>query len=393
MNTREPAIVGFVKDWDDVPTCSTHVLRHMGQTYPVLWISSIGTRKPRPGGRRDWRRLLRRLRGGLGPAELKEGRLRVMAPLLVPKAQSGPARWLNRRLFRWLIARELRDMGGGPVEYWCFVPNAVDLLPPPIAAECGSGVRGSGFKIIYYCVDDWTQFRNLDGEWLGRKEAELLARADVVFAASRFLAEKCERAAGSKVHYVPHGVEYGKFAGALDPALAVPDDVAHLAKPIIGFYGNIRQWIDFDLIAELAARRPAWQFVLIGPVFCDISRFARMPNVHFIGRREHDRLPGYCKAFGAAIIPYDLRQPRMASVHPVKTRELLAAGVPIVASAVPELKGFDHDILLADSVDEWIRGLERQLDRQDRAAISERVRPDDWAARVRRIRAIVDEVA
>jgi len=134
-------IVAFTKDWDDVPTCTTHVLREMARTMPVLWIESIGTRKPTLAGGKDLRRAWRKLRRAVAGAVRKENSLRVLSPLVIPKTESGVGRWLNRRLMRWQIARELRDMGGpstglgagGPVEYWCFVPNAVDLLP-----ECGT---------------------------------------------------------------------------------------------------------------------------------------------------------------------------------------------------------------------------------------------------------------
>jgi hypothetical protein len=96
-------------------------------------------------------------------------------------------------------------------------------------------------------------------------------------------------------------------------------------------------------------------------------------------------LPAYCRGFDAAIIPYDLGDPRMESVNPVKARELLAAGVPVVASQLPELECLTPDVLRAAGLADWLAALDRQIARTDRDSISERRRGDGWAGRVGRI--------
>lgn len=383
-------IVAFTKDWTDVPTCTTHVLRELARAMPVLWIESIGTRKPslsRGGG--DWRRIARRIARGLAPARLVENRLRVLAPLLIPRAETASALALNRLLARWLIGREIRRMGAGPVEYWCFVPNAVDLLP--LRGDHGPQTTDHGPRatVVYYCVDDWGKFHNLDGAWLEEKERRILERADVVFTPARYLEEKCRRVAGERVHYVPHGVEYRKFARAVEAGQPLPSDVASLKRPVIGFYGNLHPWVDFNLVERLASRRPDWSFVLIGEVFCEPGGLRNLPNVHLLGRREHDSLPSYCSAFNAAIIPYDMQQARMESVNPVKTKELLAAGVPIVAADVPELRAYGDDVIVCRTDEEWLDGLDRQVARTDRQAISQRVAGEDWANKVDHLRRVI----
>lgn len=382
-----PRLVAFAKDWDDVPTSITHVLREMGKTMPVLWINSIGTRKPALRHAGDIRRIIKRLGAFFRRAEIKENKLRVLSPFLVPKAQGGLARRLNRILFSLQVNRELKDMGNGPVEYWCSVPNAVDLLPTERTVN-----EGQRSMVIYYCVDDWSKFEGLDGAWLEQKEVAMLKRVHIVFTPAAYLVDKCRRVRGSgssdslNVFHVPHGVEYSKFARALDDVTTVPADIAGLPRPVVGFYGNIYSWIDFDLIAEMAKRRPGWSFVMIGQVYCDISRFDSISNVHFIGRREHDRLPEYCKGFNVAMIPYDLKDPRMQSVSPVKTRELLAAGVPVAAVRIPELSNCGGNVVMCDGVDDWLATLERLAARTDHVDISRQMQREDWSVRVREIR-------
>ncbi|MCK5528992.1 MAG: hypothetical protein KAI74_04870, partial [Kiritimatiellae bacterium] len=306
-------IVAFTKDWDDVPTCTTHILREMGKSMPVLWVNSIGTRKPDLRHPSHLKRIIKRLLVGFKRAELKENKIRVLSPILIPKVQSKLTLWINRKLFAWQVGRELRDMGDGGIEYWCFVPNAVDLLPSD----------KTGVRVVYYCVDDWTKFHYLDTEWVANKERALLKRADIVFAVSRYLERKLKELSEVAVHYMPHGVEYNKFHKALDID-NTPQDMGSIPRPVIGFYGNIYQWVDLGLVMKLAGRRADWGFVMIGDLFVDVSQFADIDNVYFLGRKEHDELPSYCATFNVAIIPYDMSNLRMESVSPVKSRELLA---------------------------------------------------------------------
>jgi len=387
-------IVAFTKDWGDVPTCTTHILREMAKSIPVLWVCSIGTRKPQVGSVKDWRRLLDRIAAGFRRAVLKEAHLRVLRPLLVPKAEMGFCRWLNRRLFRFYLWREVPRAFKGTIEYWCFVPNAVDLLP---AIPSGRLNRAdAGCRTLYYCADDWTRFHNLDGTWMAAKEAALLARADVVFATSRYLVEKfnalCKDAVSPRIVYMPHGVDYGAFAKALNRQLPLPADMASLPGPVVGFYGNLHSWVDFPLIARLAEARPQWSFVLIGEIYGDVSVLRSCGNVHLLGRREHALLPDYCRGFDVAIIPYDLAQARMESVNPVKAKELLAAGVPVVASPVPELAHYGEDVIRCETDAAWLAALERQwrLSLESRGQISNRVANEGWGRKVLDIRRAVE---
>ena len=444
-------IIAFTKDWSDVPTCTTHILRRLAIDRPVLWIESIGTRRPRAGSARDLRRIFQRLRQACrGPRHI-ENRLWVWSPLLIPRAASRPALAINRCLLNAVVRRWRKTVAKSslttndyrlttnPPDFWCFVPNAGGLVrawgrEPRFALRATQGREQGGTRtpsptfippktalpslqsavcslrsapspspspsppalsstpyalssLIYYCVDDWSRFENLDGEWLQQQENALLQRADHVFAASRFLEQKCRAVAGERVHYMPHGVDLTLFRKALDPATAIPAVFNNLPQPVIGFYGNISAWIDFELLAALARLRPDWSFVLIGPVYADVTALRALPNVHFPGRVEHALLPGCCKAFSAAVIPYDMRHPRMQSVNPVKARELLAAGVPVVSCNIPEMREFGSGVRIvgAAHAEAWVDALEQMLKQTDRQAISQTVSNDDWDARVREI--------
>ena len=362
-----------------MPTCITHVMRAMGERIPVLWIDSIGTRMPSLGARGDRRRIWRRLRQ-CGRAVHRENWLSSLAPLLIPMPRSRLARMLNRFLFALQTLPWRLRHPAGVTEYWCATPNATDLLPP------------SGGRVIYYAVDDWSRFAHLDGVRLEAEERRLLKRADVVLTPARFLVDKLKQAARElgrpdlPIRLASHGVNWRQFNTALDPALPIPTVLAACARPRIGFYGNLDTWIDYELVADLARRRPSWTFVLVGPVKTDLARLRALPNVLMPGRIEHAELPTWCKGFDTAMIPYNPRDPRMTSVNPVKLKELLAAGVPVVACDIPELHGWGDDVRVCRSIDEWLAALEAQAGRQDRAAISERVAGEDWSVKVAEIR-------
>jgi hypothetical protein len=105
--------------------------------------------------------------------------------------------------------------------------------------------------------------------------------------------------------------------------------------PTIGFFGLIADWIDLDLIRFLAVSRPQWDFVLIGKAVTDTRILADVPNIHMIGRKPYQSLPSYAKAFDAAMVPFAMNELTLAA-NPLKMREYLAAGLPVVATAIPE---------------------------------------------------------
>jgi glycosyltransferase involved in cell wall biosynthesis len=391
-NDTSRVIIAFTKDWSDVPTCTTHILGKMAKTHPVLWVESIGTRKPSVRSSKDWVRILKRLTGILAPPVQQCDHLYVLRPLLIPKATGRVSRWLNQMVFRWYVWQFLQTKIKQPnpvLEYWCFVPNAVDLLPSKSATN----------RFVYYVADDWTAFHNLDGAWMRSKENCLLQKADCVFATSRFLVDKLNKErrqlpqldAVRDVVYMPHGTDYELFSSALDQEKELPPSIVDIPRPIVGFYGNLHPWIDFALIQQLAEKRPNWSFVLIGEDYGVPQALHDLPNVFLLGRREHAQLPDYCRAFDVAMIPYDMRQVRMASVNPVKTKELLSAGVPVVAAHIPEIAGMEG-VMVCQNPSDWIPNIETQMQRSigERKKLSESMRNEDWSQKVQEIRRIVE---
>ncbi len=183
-----------------------------------------------------------------------------------------------------------------------------------------------------------------------------------------------------------HGVDFEHFRRALDPETVVPDEVARLPRPVIGYFGLLgRDWVDVGLLEHLARRFAHGTLVLVGKVTMDLSALAALPNVHLLGRKPYAELPAYCKGFDVAVIPFPVTEVTL-NANPLKAREYLAAGLPVVSTPIPEVEvlglcrtaaGPDA---FADAVGEALREPGPRRER------SEAVRDQSWAARLDEVR-------
>ncbi len=375
-------IVAFAKDWHEDPTSNHHVLRELARTRRVLWLNSIATRAPSLTSGRDLGKIRRKLREFARGAVNVENDLWVATPLALPLPHSAVARAINRQILRATIRALRLQLGIREFQLWTFLPNVGDYV----------GTLGEQLA-VYYCVDEWSLFGYLDREQTAAAERALLAKVDAVFAINGPLAD-AKRTVNPRTFESPHGVDHALFAKALDPLTQIPDDLARIPHPRIGFYGTLRDWVDLDLIAAVARARPAWHFVLIGQALDDMSKVSDLPNVHLLGRKPHAELPAYCKGFDVGIIPYRIDE-RMPFVNPIKLREYLSAGLPVVSTRVPEVELYAHVAQIADDPAGWIAAIERALAGDSparRREISDRMRAETWPARVEAITRVIDRL-
>jgi glycosyltransferase involved in cell wall biosynthesis len=374
-------IIAFSKDWHEDPTSNHHVLRELAKTRRVLWLNSIATRRPAMSSARDRAKIRRKLAEVTRGAVHVENDLWVATPLVLPLPGSAVASAINQRILRWTIGALRAQLGIDRFHLWTFLPNTGDVV----------GTLGEELS-VYYCVDEWSTFSNLDAQATRRAERRLLERVDLTFATSRALVT-AKRAVCPITHHAPHGVDHALFASALDDATEIPADLAALPGPRIGFYGTLRDFIDFELIAAIARARPAWSIVLIGQKLCDVSALDGLPNVHCLGQKPHRQLPAYCKGLDVGIIPYKIED-RIAFVNPLKLREYLSAGLPVVATPMPEVLPHASLCHVAGTPAETVAAIERALGEgapASRRARSAAMANETWAGRVRQIvRAIED---
>jgi glycosyltransferase involved in cell wall biosynthesis len=362
------------------PTSKHHVMRELARTNHVLWINWHASRRPSLN-RRDLVSIVEKLaqfRRGL--VKVQE-RLWVLTPLVVPLPSSALSRRLNRWLVslqtRWILRKLPRHR-----QVWSFTPDIGPLL----------GAFGEEL-VVYYCVDEFAAFTGYDIEVTRRLDRELCKAAHLVITTSQTLYESKKPFNPSTI-YVPHGVLYKHFARALDPEFPVADDLKTLPRPIIGYYGLIQDWQDLDLLGEIARRRPNWSIVLVGKVQADVERFRAIENMHFLGQRPHAELPRYSRGFDVAVIPHKVNE-LTKNMNPIKLREYLAAGLPVVSSPLPEVRVYEPEVRLAEGVEEWIARIEEAIaDRGPEAdhRRSSLVAGEDWSVRVATIVRTIAEI-
>jgi len=247
-----------------------------------------------------------------------------------------------QRIFRSLDALR-RDLSLGATATFVQLPSWW-----PLARKAREAF---GWPVIYDCMDDHSGFSGaIDA--LVTEERELLANADLVVASSVRL-EANARALARNVILVRNACDYEHFA---------IDAAGKNARPLIGYYGAIADWFDSALVAELAERRPDWDFVLVGSTYgADLGRLTQLPNVSLPGEQPYDAIPHWLARFDAAIIPFK-RTSLTEATNPVKIYEMLAAGKPVVSVPIPEVAALAPLVRLASDAAEFEREIEAALD-------------------------------
>lgn len=363
LDGRDIVCVGFA-DWDsELWTNQQHLMSRLARHNRVLFVESLGLRRPTLAGR-DVRRMARRAARGLAGPRATDG-LHVLSPLVLPFHAHASARAVNARLLPALVRRAARRLGMRRPVLWSYVPQAlplVEALEPAV--------------VVYHCVDDMASQPGIDGPAFRAAEDRFAARADVVLASAPALAERL-RGVARRVVAAPNVADTGFFATALEPG-RVDAAVAALPAPRIVFTGAVvTTKLDIPLLVALARARPAWSLALVGPVGpgdprADVSALAAEPNIHLLGPRPYDRLPEVLRGADAGLIPY-ARNALTDSVFPMKVYEYLAAGLPVVATPLPALRDV-AGVAIADGAEEMARALDAALADGDRARRAERSR-------------------
>jgi glycosyltransferase involved in cell wall biosynthesis len=212
---------------------------------------------------------------------------------------------------------------------------------------------------VYYCTDDHASFPGVDPKTIQPIDDHLTRVADIVFVAPPKLVE-AKRALNPNSHYSPHGVDAEMFAKASDPAVQPPEPVRNLQHPVVGYFGNLGEWLDYDLLVNLAKARPNWTFLFIGFAAADVTPLRACGNVVLAGPKPYETLPLWAHAFDVAILPYRMTQ-QIKHCSPLKLREYLACGKPVVTVRAPETDRYADVVYIAETFPEFLSSIETAL--------------------------------
>ena len=214
--------------------------------------------------------------------------------------------------------------------------------------------------LVYDCMDPFRAFRYAESKVVAQ-ENDVLKRADVVFTGGRSLHALIE-GISPNMYCLPSGIDYPHFAQAAEPG-TIPEDLAALKKPALGYFGAVDERIDWQLIRTLCQAHREWSIVFLGPLIkmtrCPIEE----PNFHYLGGKKYDLLPSYLRGFNVALIPW-LVNDLTRYMSPTKTPEYLAGGRPVVSVPIPDVMAdYANDVLIAKTPEEFVECCEEALKR------------------------------
>jgi len=188
--------------------------------------------------------------------------------------------------------------------------------------------------VVFDVMDELSAFKNAPAELLQR-EKQLFGMANLVFTGGPSLFES-KKSQHHSVHCFPSSIDVKHFARALE-VKDEPADQAQVPRPRVGFFGVIDERTDIELLGRLADLRPDLHFVMIGPVVkISDEDLPRRDNIHYLGGKDYKELPDYIAGWDVAMMPFAINE-STKFISPTKTPEYLAAGRPVVSTAITDV--------------------------------------------------------
>ena len=215
---------------------------------------------------------------------------------------------------------------------------------------------------VYDCMDELSGFVGAPRE-LVQREQDLFRTADVVFTGGLSLYE-AKRREHHNVHAFPSSIDRSHFASAIGGQLAEPKDQADIPAPRAGFYGVVDERFDADLLRSIASLRPSVHFVILGPIVkIDPATLPQARNIHYLSGKKYEELPAYLSGWAVALMPFALSE-ATRFISPTKTPEYLAAGRPVVSTAIRDVERSYGDcglVSIAHSAEEFVAAIDAAL--------------------------------
>ena len=358
------------------------IMRELSKQVPVLYVNSIGMKAPRPSeGAMFAKRVLRKIRS------LRRGLQEVRADFFVYSAPTLPGTALSSSIvsaqLAYQVRRCARRIGIRRPLLWIACPPAASLV----------GRLGT-VGLVYQRTDRMETYEGVDTEYISRLDRRLKKQADLTVFCSRELYESehvdCRHAA-----FVDHGVDFDRFAAEgvrYEQGGVEPEDIRGIARPRVGFVGGIdSHTFDARLFLEVAEKLPQCQFVMVGA--CSLPEgWCSLKNVHLFGQRPYEDVASYMAACDVLIMPWN-QNDWIKACNPVKLKEYLATGRPVVSTPFPELAFYADYVSVVKSAEEFAAKIKCKIASPDRPEVLRaRVCSHTWEQKALDICEVLGEV-
>ncbi|KTD04754.1 glycosyltransferase [Fluoribacter gormanii] len=363
MNANKTLIV-FAEDWGRFPSSTQSLISALlKKNWHVTWINSIGLRKPSLSISYFKRVLEKLAQFVLGKKSkyrisLPEN-LTVIHPLIIPFIGNPIIDTLNCFILKKQLKTTLKKMKQPII--WLTLPSAYPFIR--IFNNC---------PLVYYCCDDYSALVKPPLPKLDYFENQLIEKAALIYVTSAVLAKKMPK---NKTHFLDQAIDIDLFT----KPYARPDDLP-TGKPIAGFYGSLCSWVDINLIYQCATRLKNWNFVFIGPKNIDLEKLETLSNFFYLGPKAYVDIPAYSQHWDVGLIPFVNNQVT-AACNPLKIKEYLSAGKPVVTTNIPALHMYKKNIYIAKDTDDFINGIVASLGDNKEEIRKNLVKDQSWDSR------------
>lgn len=383
-NIDKPAIVCFSgSDWwyHNRGLFAPQIMKRLAKQWKVLFINSVGMRIPSIKNDRDAMiRITRKLRSILRFLRKDESGMYVVSLISLP-TKSQKLKTINQTALSFQLNLVMKALGIKHPIYYIGCPPAWEVVKKRLRSF-----------LVYEKTDLFEEMPGIDKPYIKRLDDQLTRTADLVLYVNTAMWQDGRKKNPNSL-LVGHGVDFDRFAIA-ELSGYIPEDIAKIPKPIIGFFGDIdKDCCDLFLLEEIAKTLPGVSIVLIGPISSDVNNLTMYKNIIFLGQKPYGEIPHYGKVFDVAIMPWKQNK-WIEFCNPVKTKEYLALGKPIVSIKYPELKPYADIVYAASNHDEFINMIQKALAENDldlKRRRQERVRNETWDNKVKRIVEFIEE--
>lgn len=332
-------IVVLSDDWHGNPTSTIHLIKQLLPENRIFWMTIVNRfpqlrwndlKKVARVVGDSWTQSKRRITDESQVSPV------VVTPLIIPSFIP-----LIRRLNRRNVARAFDRLS---IRYKFRKPLVITTFP---ATADFLETVDADLK-IYYCVDDWGNYPGLNSQKTNAIEQKLFQVVDGVVATSRMLQQKAP--ANLPSLYLPQGVDFSHFDIGSNSQREIPG-MERIKRPIVGFFGLISEWLDFELMNFLGRSCPDVSFVYIGKSDVPSGSIEKLPNVHLTGQVDYSELPAWARYFDAGLIPFKIND-LTRSVNPLKLMEYFALGIPVISTRLPDLIDVDGPIFFGANKEE-----------------------------------------